>query len=83
MRSDNSIVILYIEDVDLNGRMEATLRGVSVILYIEDVDLNPAPHLRFPDNPVILYIEDVDLNTSSPVARYLANASSSTLRMWI
>ena len=48
--------------MDLNGRMEATLRGVSVILYIEDVDLNPAPHLRFPDNPVILYIEDVDLN---------------------
>ena len=64
-------VILYIEDVDLNGRMEATLRGVSVILYIEDVDLNPAPHLRFPDNPVILYIEDVDLNSNGIICIYI------------
>ena len=34
-------VILYIEDVDLNGTVyPVTLKDNDVILYIEDVDLN-------------------------------------------
>ena len=33
-------VILYIEDVDLNGSMRPSRLPNSVILYIEDVDLN-------------------------------------------
>ena len=33
-------VILYIEDVDLNTKLQLSHRKIAVILYIEDVDLN-------------------------------------------
>ena len=35
-----SMVILYIEDVDLNDLLLDAWMPLSVILYIEDVDLN-------------------------------------------